>query len=366
MTFPAKSISHRFFAFCTVLAICCLFSCGHKIDPRRAVKADTGKPKLFLLVSPQNGETLKSNDSLKITVQALVDSLKPDSCVLAIDGQRRYSFSDSSRKIPLSSVKMGVRRISLAIHANDTVAETLLFAIKVIPSSPPRLYKYKVLNEYPHDDNAYTQGLFFSDGHLYEGTGREGYSSLRKIELETGRIVRQLSLDDKYFGEGVCLHKGDIYQLTWRNREGFVYNFSDFTLKGRFDYSSEGWGIASDGERLRMSDGTPNLYTLNDNLNVMSQIEVYDDRGPQGNLNELEYINGEIWANVYTSDYIVTVNPDTGEVTGRINLAGLLKKEYRKPHTDVLNGIAYDKEKRRIFVTGKNWPKLFEIELIAD
>ena len=364
MIISTESFFRRLFVFCIVSTVCCLSSCKPKTDPRRAAKTDTEKPKLFRLVSPQNGVTLKSDDSLEIELQALVDTLKLDSCVLAIDGQRRCSFTGLSRKIPLSSVKMGVRRISLTLHSKEV--ETQLFAIKVMPASSPRSYKYRVVNEYPHDDNAYTQGLFFSDGHLYEGTGREQYSSLRKIELETGKILRQLSLDDNYFGEGVCLHKGDIYQLTWRNREGFVYDYRDFTLKGRFDYSSEGWGITSDGERLRMSDGTPNLYTLNDNLNVVSQIEVYDDKGPQSNLNELEYIDGKIWANVYTFDYIVIVNPDTGEIIGKVDLSGLLKKEHRKPHTDVLNGIAYDKDKRRIFVTGKNWPKLFEIEIVAD
>jgi glutamine cyclotransferase len=259
---------------------------------------------------------------------------------------------------------MGVRRMSLQVYSANNAVETILFNLKIIPALSPTLYKYKIVNEFPHDDNAYTQGLFFSEGFMYEGTGQKGYSSLRKVELETGKVVQQKSLDSKYFGEGICLHNEKIYQLTWENREGFIYNYQDFTQTGKFDYSTEGWGITSDGTNLWMSDGTSNIYKLNpDNMNVIGQIEVYTNQGAEQYINELEYIDGEIWANVYTKDYILIINPETGEVRGKIDLAGILQKEFRKQNTDVLNGIAFDKERNRIFVTGKNWPKLFELRI---
>jgi glutamine cyclotransferase len=259
---------------------------------------------------------------------------------------------------------MGIRRMSLQVYSETNVVETILFNLKILPVSPPKLYKYKVINEFPHDENAYTQGLFFNNGFLYEGTGQKGHSSLRKVELETGKVLQTKSLDNKYFGEGICLHEGRIYQLTWENREGFIYDYQDFTQTGKFSYNTEGWGITSDGIFLWMSDGTTNIYKINPvNMSVVEQIEVYTDKGAEQYVNELEYIDGKIWANVYTKDYILIINPETGAVTGKIDCAGILKKELWKQNTDFFNGIAFDKDKKRIFVTGKNWPKLFELRI---
>jgi glutamine cyclotransferase len=287
-----------------------------------------------------------------------------DSCILNIDGKYHSTYRLLPHNVSLASMKMGVRRMSLQIYSGNKVVETVLFNLKIVPVSSPKVYNYKVVNEFPHDVNAYTQGLFFNDGFLYEGTGQKGLSSLRKVELETGKILIAKSLDSKYFGEGICLHKEKIYQLTWENREGFIYDYRDFTQVGRFSYNTEGWGITSDGTNLWMSDGTSNLYKLNpDNMNVTEQIEVYTNQGAEHYVNELEYIDGKIWANVYTKDYILIISPETGEVTGKINLAGILKNELRKQNTDVLNGIAFDKNNNRIFVTGKNWPKLFELKI---
>jgi glutamine cyclotransferase len=322
---------------------------------------------LFTLTNPKNGATLKSGnggDIFSIDVKNLVDSVKMDSCILNIDGKYHSTYRSLPHEISLSSIKMGTRRMSLLIYSTNNDVESILFNLKILPVSAPKPYKYKVVNEFPHDDNAYTQGLFYNEGFLYEGTGQKGYSSLRKVELETGKVVLQQSLDSKYFGEGICLHNGKIYQLTWENREGFIYDYQDFTQTGKFNYNTEGWGIASDGTNLWMSDGTANLYKLNPNsMNVIGQIEVYTDQGAEQYINELEYIDGKIWANVYTKDYILIINPETGEVTGKIDLAGILNNKLRKQNTDVLNGIAFDKDKNRIFVTGKNWPKLFELKI---
>ncbi|MDR1887674.1 MAG: glutaminyl-peptide cyclotransferase [Prevotellaceae bacterium] len=364
-TWRGKRLSVLFLILFSIGFVSCI-SCRQNTE-RRTPKNRTGKKALFALASPQNGATLKSGsggDVLLLDVKSLADSVKQDSCILNIDGKYHSTYRSLPGEVSLSSIKMGLRRMSLTVYSANNVAETILFNLKIVPSSAPITYKYKVVREYPHDDNAYTQGLFFSDGFLYEGTGQKGHSSLRKVELETGKVLQQHDLDRKYFGEGVCLHNGKIYQLTWENREGFIYDYNDFTLTGKFNYNTEGWGITGDGVNLWMSDGTSNLYKLNpDNLNVIGQLEVYTDRGAEENLNELEYIDGEIWANVYTKDYIVIINPQTGEVTGKIDLQGLLKKEFRKQNTDVLNGIAHDKTQNRIFVTGKNWLRLFELKI---
>jgi glutamine cyclotransferase len=322
---------------------------------------------MFALVNPKHGATLKSGDngdSLFLDVKCLSDSVKMDSCILNIDGKYHSTYRSLPHGISLSSFKMGVRRMALQVYSGNNVVETVLFNLRIVPASPPKLYKYTVINEFPHDEKAYTQGLFFSDGFLYEGTGQEGHSSLRKVELETGKVLQTKSLDNKYFGEGICLHNGKIYQLTWENRVGFIYDYHDFTQTGKFDYNTEGWGITSDGTYLWMSDGTANIYKLNpSNMSVIEQIEVYTDKGAEQYVNELEYIDGKIWANVYIKDYILIINPETGAVTGKINCAGILKNELRKRNTDVFNGIAFDKNKNRIFVTGKNWPKLFELKI---
>jgi glutamine cyclotransferase len=341
-------------------------SCKNRTESR-IQKNKIVEQKLFALTSPKNGVTLKSGkdgDILSLDVKNLVDTVKMDSCILNIDGKYHSTYHSLPHEVSLRSIKMGVRRMSLLVYSAGKVMETILFNLKIIPASSPTLYKHKIINEYPHDDKAYTQGLFFSEGFLYEGTGQKGFSSLRKIELETGKVLQRQDLDSKYFGEGICLHNGKIYQLTWENREGFIYNYQDLAQIGKFNYNTEGWGIASDGVNLWMSDGTSNIYRLNpDNMNVTGHIEVYTSQGAEQYINELEYINGEIWANVYTKDYIVIINPETGEVTGKIDLGNILSRELRKQDTDVLNGIAFDKEKNRIFVTGKNWSKLFELKI---
>ncbi|MDR2424383.1 MAG: glutaminyl-peptide cyclotransferase [Prevotellaceae bacterium] len=353
-----------FFVLCIIFSGCCI-SCGNNKTETRVSKKtrDTGK-ELFRLASPTNGETFKSKDTLTLDLKSISDTVKFDSCILNIDGKHYASVHSLPQKIAVAGVKMGVRRLSLSIFFNSKIIDNLQFALKIIPTSEPEQYKYRVVKEYPHDESAYTQGLFFSKGFLYEGTGLLGKSLLRKVEIETGKVLQVHNLDKQYFGEGICLHKGKIYQLTWKNHEGFIYDYETFNLTGKFNYNSEGWGITSDGDYLLMSDGTSYLYKFNDNMNIVEQIEVYTNKGPVHYLNELEYIDGQIWANVYDSDNIVIINPKTGEVTGMLNLANILKKEYRKPSvTDVLNGIAYDHEKKKLIVTGKNWSRLFEIAI---
>lgn len=225
---------------------------------------------------------------------------------------------------------------------------------------------YRVVAEFPHDDTAYTQGLSYVDGVLYEGTGLEGESTLRRVDLATGEVLHQHDLDPVHFGEGIAVLEDRIYQLTWQTNTCFVYDRETFALLDTFGYPTEGWGLTTDGVRLIMSDGSDRL-TFRDpsTFAELGHVDVVDGDEPVTKLNELEYIDGEVWANVYQTDFIARIDPATGRVTGWIDLTGLLPAaDQQEREVGVLNGITHDATTGRLFVTGKLWPKLFEIELV--
>ena len=234
-----------------------------------------------------------------------------------------------------------------------------------LPSKLSSHMTYVVVNTYPHDPEAFTQGLIYHAGHLYESTGLYGESSLRKVDLETGAVLMSIALPPETFGEGLTLWEDRLLQLTWREGRGFIHTLDDFTPAGEFTYPTEGWGLTQDGVHLIMSDGSHRLYFLNpDNFQIVKEVAVFDGGQPVERLNELEYINGEVFANLWLTDEVVRINPVTGAVVGRVDLSGLLPADMLAPTTDVLNGIAYDPDANRLFVTGKNWPALFEIRLV--
>lgn len=234
-----------------------------------------------------------------------------------------------------------------------------------IPADIP-VYTYKIINSYPHDPGAFTQGLVLDNGVLYEGTGLYGQSTLRRVDLETGAVLQLYSLPPQFFGEGITVYGDRIIQLTWQSNMGFVYDKDSFELLSEFTYPTEGWGITHDGTRLIMSDGTATLYFLDpETFERIGQIDVTDAGEPVIRLNELEYIQGEVYANIWQTDRIARINPQTGQVLAWIDLAGLLSAQDRRQPVDVLNGIAYDAATDRLFVTGKLWPQLFELELVA-
>lgn len=237
-------------------------------------------------------------------------------------------------------------------------------ATAAVEASVP-VHSYRTVAVYPHDPAAFTQGLVYAQGVLYESTGRYGATTLRKVDLESSEVLQIRTLPDLYFGEGLTLFDDRLYQLTWREQVGFVYDQETFRLLRTFSYATEGWGLCHDGQRLIMSDGTSTLRFLDPDTQVETgSIEVVLDGHPVSRLNELEYVQGEVFANVWQTDTVVRIDPETGQVTGIIDLRGLLLPEDRLLPVDVLNGIAYDKERDRLFVTGKLWPKLFEIELV--
>jgi glutamine cyclotransferase len=226
------------------------------------------------------------------------------------------------------------------------------------------LIPYTVTRSFPHATDAYCQGLVWHDGFLYEGTGNYGSSALRKVEIATGRVLQEHRLEDRYFGEGVTIWKDRIIQLTWKRRVAFVYDLKTFQPLRQFSYRGQGWGLTHDGHHLIMSDGTATLRFLDpETFEVQRQLTVTDGNSLVTELNELEYVEGNIYANVWMSDRIARISPTTGQVLGWLDLSQLYPRSQRPHHDAVLNGIAYDPQQRRLLVTGKNWPRIFELEL---
>jgi len=260
------------------------------------------------------------------------------------------------KKRCLAGILAGIAVITLGV---------VIFVLSI--NSPvslrPLNYTYGIVEIYPHDSDAFTQGLVFEGGVLYESTGLYGESTLRRVELETGEIMQLYTLPSQFFGEGITIFDDKIIQLTWRSNRGFVYDIHSFDLLAQFSYPTEGWGITHDGSRLIMSDGTATLYFLDpETFKQVGQVEVHDI-GPVTELNEIEYIKGEVYANIWREEKIAIINPQSGRVTGWIDLEGIQDIENRDPN-NVLNGIAYDAEEDRLFVTGKRWSHLFEINLV--
>jgi len=248
-------------------------------------------------------------------------------------------------------------------QVGENYAEFLLLS-----DEKPIKYGYKVVNVFPHDPKHFTQGLEIHDGFLYEGTGQQGQSAIYKKNMNNWKIVKEHKIDNQHFGEGITILNGKLYELTYQSRIGFIYDINTFDLLKTWTYKSpEGWGLTNDGTSLIMSDGTENLTFIDpQTFKVIKRIQACSNETVIKNLNELEYINGEIWANIWMTDIIVRINPNSGKVKGEIDLSGLLGNYFasRNPEEDVLNGIAYDPVKNRIFVTGKLWPKLFEIDIV--
>jgi glutaminyl-peptide cyclotransferase len=262
---------------------------------------------------------------------------------------------------------MGIRSIRRLVFA-FLLAGGIVFAgqsSRDLPVKHPPEYTFKILRTFTHDATAFTQGLAYHDGFLYEGTGLKGRSSLRKVRLETGEVVQQVSLSPEFFGEGVTLLKNEVVQLTWQSQTGFVYSLSDFHVLRWFPYSGEGWGLATNGREIFMSDGTSKIRVLDPTtLAVKRRFTVHDGTKLIDELNELEFVEGQIFANVWQTDRIARISPQTGEIVGWIDLKGLLNPTSQLGAGAVLNGIAYDPARKRLFVTGKLWPSIFEIKLV--
>ena len=259
-------------------------------------------------------------------------------------------FRTSANRAALSLIAL-----LLAIGTTDALA------------APIQVYGYTVVHSYPHDTKAFTEGLFYDEGFLYESTGEPGESSLRKVELTTGKVLTRTNLPPTYFGEGIVAWDHRLFQVTWRQQVGIIYDFATLKKTGDFTYTGEGWAMTHDASRIYLSDGTPDIRILDPHtLTNVGSIHVTANGHPVSNINELEWVKGEIYANIWQTDVIVRIDPANGQVVGVIDLHGLFDHaSLPDPVDDVLNGIAYDAKHDRLFVTGKRWPKLFEIRLTA-
>lgn len=336
-----------------------LFQCSS--TPKRSRKPVTAidilpKSKLYPQGTPitiQTKTNVKNGTIQNITVE--------------VDGKSYFSGKtlENEIKVETDQMSMGKHSIKVTAIKTDSVTGENYSDFTIVSDTKPVNYTYKITATYPHNTKFFTEGLLIHDGYLYEGTGEKGQSVIAKQILKTGKIVQEKKLDNKYFGEGISILNNKLYQLTYKAQTGFIYDVKTFDKTGEWHYDAkEGWGLTNDGTNLIMSDGTENLRFLNpENLQVVKTLSIYDNKGPIKYLNELEYINGEIWANVWTTNTIVRIDPNSGKVLGRIDLTGLLSVMYRdesKP-IDVLNGIAWDAKTNAVYVTGKLWPKLFEI-----
>jgi glutamine cyclotransferase len=231
-------------------------------------------------------------------------------------------------------------------------------------NAPVPSYGYQIVNIWPHDSNAFTQGLILMDGKLLESTGQEGRSSLRSVELETGKILKKVDVPEPYFAEGIAVLNGKVYQLTWQHHLGFIYDSQSFQRVGEFNYDGEGWGLTTDGKSLILSDGSNRIRFIDpSSFRVIKTITVLDGKAPVRELNELEFVHGEIYANIWHDQRIATIDPQTGRVNAWIDLTGLMPEDELPDPEAVLNGIAYDQANDKLFVTGKLWPRLFEIRV---
>ena len=304
---------------------------------------------------------LTIGDSIEIVVETS-EGVVVDSTKSILNGSEIISAGNQI-KVPTSDILPGRTTLTIEVFLLGRI-EKHSFLIEMLSDIVPEEFTYQRVTYYTHDPDAFTQGLFYHDGFIYENTGRKGESSLRKVELTTGKILEQSFLGDQYFGEGITLWNNQIIQLTWYANLGFIYTLDGFEQVKTFNYPTEGWGITSMEDRLVMSDGSETLYFMDPaTLTQTDRLKVYDNQGPVTNLNELEYIEGLIYANVWHEDYIVTIDPNTGKVMTRIDLTGLMDANWSR-RLDVLNGIAYDKSGKRLFVTGKWWPRLYEIRIV--
>jgi glutamine cyclotransferase len=272
----------------------------------------------------------------------------------AVRGNEKLPFALKNQKLGNQTIKALVYFEGKSIDISS--------GFSIYASTEPKILNYKIIKTYPHDINAYTQGFEFYNGVLLEGTGQYSESTLRKTDYKSGKVTEQIKLEDKYFGEGITVLKDKIYQLTWKEKKGFVYDAKSFKLEKTFSFETEGWGITNDGEKLYMSDGSEKIYTLDPTtLKVIDNISVYTAGSKIESINEMEWVNGKIWANVYQKDVIAVINPKTGAVENVINCADLKTKVTQHPELDAFNGIAFNPVTKTYFVTGKNWDKTFEI-----
>ena len=321
---------------------------------------------LFDLSIKNVKKTYTPDDSFNVSVVNKKSS-SIDSISYFLNNERVETTTNISPiTVKLAHRKLGSRLMIAKVYSSGKMYEVSK-KVTVLSNITPKVYTYKILEEYPHDKEAYTQGLEFTNGTLYESTGQYKKSSLRKTDYITGDVIKNVPLPDAYFGEGLTILNSKIYQLSWREKTGFIYDLNTLEKTGSFVYgkSKEGWGLCNDGKNIYKSDGTQKIWTLNANtLGEEGYIEIYTNKSKIKSVNELEWVEGKIYANIYLKDAVAIVNPENGAVEGVIDFTSLKKIAGKHKEDEVLNGIAYKGEPNILYVTGKNWGKLFKVEII--
>lgn len=368
------------FYFCYFICLILLCSCGGNSgkDKGNAVnqlitesapkKNEVKYVNSIQLTSPEKNKIYNFGEEVTVTFENK-ERFPVDSASIYVNGREvaRLGKGVNHHILRLPDDKAGNTVIKVISWHPENKRGSASMNIRLKPSQAPEKYSYEILKVFPHDRKAYTQGLQYRDGYMYEGTGQYGESSIRKIDMKSGNILSVLSIDSQHFGEGITIFNDKIYQLTWRSGKGFIYDLNTFSLESTFSYDSEGWGITTAGNHLIMSNGSNKLYFIAPSgFSPLKEIEVYDHQGEVSQLNELEYVNGLVWANVWLSNRIVAIDPETGVVKAELDMTDLLPaadKALLNDKDDVLNGIAWNPVSRTFYVTGKRWPKLFEIKI---
>jgi glutamine cyclotransferase len=313
------------------------------------------------IISPQNGQQVRKSEIIDVVYQINNDSLTIDTTVFFVNNKEIARFHGTGYKWTMNETRAGRQSLRLSMQAKGKEIANASCMVKYFPP-PPQNYTYSVVKQYSHNTAFFTQGLFFDNGFLYEGTGQYGSSALMKIEFETGKVINSVNLSKEFFGEGITLLDDKIYQLSWQERQCFVYDKNSFDKIATIPYQNEGWGITTVGNLLAVSNGSSIIsFVKPDNFAEVRHIEVCNDKGNVSQLNELEYIDGLIWANVWQTNTIVMINPESGAVVGEIDFSGI----YSGADSDnCFNGIACDEKTNRIFVTGKRWSRIFEVKVM--
>lgn len=346
--------------FCLLFSLSFMMSCKDK----------TSAPGVSFKL-PEQGQSIGLGEDLKIALD-VPEGAHITSATYLLDGKPlAEKASGEAVSVSTKGLSLGYKLIT-AVVDNGSKKDTLTINIEFTSKVKPELYGYQLLKTMPHDTSAYTQGLEYHNGKFLESTGQQQHSTLRWVDVTSGKVQQKIKLEDKYFGEGSTLVGDKVVMLTYKDNIGLVYDAKTFQQQGTFVYSTtrDGWGLCFDGKQLIMSDGSNQLYFMNkDTYKDESTLAVYDNNGPVESLNELEYIDGKIYANIYTKNIVVVIDPATGVVEQQIDFSGLLPDDYFKTEDDrannVLNGIAWDKAGKRLFVTGKKWPHLFEVKPVA-
>ncbi|MBN1789674.1 MAG: glutaminyl-peptide cyclotransferase [Bacteroidales bacterium] len=346
-----------------------LLSCCRKNAPQKSqAPAESARQNATQLVSPKTNTVINCGDSVSIKIRRLNEDIQIDSLVVIAGKKSRRTIPGYTENIywPSRGSRVGQITLQVIVYYNDSLRESHNAGLVVLSDIVPRKYNYRVIRQFPHDNQAYTQGLVYDNGVLYESTGLEGQSSLRIVDIPSGKPKKMVSLSPLFFGEGIALYRDQVYQVTYKSQVGFVYDKNTLEQIRSFDYQiKEGWGLTTDGKNLIMSDGSAQLYFIEpEYFTQVDQVEVFDNKGLIDSLNEIEYIQGKVLANVYGESYIVIVDPSTGKVTGKVELQDLMPKGFKGDYGKVLNGIAFNPLTGHLYITGKNWPVLYEIELV--